>query len=186
MFTDGDFNVGVTETERLEDYRGRQAQGTGIYLSVYSFGRGNYRTTRDADHRPGRQRDGGLCRQPATRRAACSGRGLRQRAFPIADDVKIQVEFNPARVAEVPADRLRDPAAERGGLQQRPRRRGRGGIRRVASTAALRDHPRRRAQPDSRAALATRTASAWAAAIERQRSASCRCATSCRAKRPRG
>ena len=45
MFTDGDFNVGVTDNKRLEDYVADK-RGTGIYLSVYGFGRGNYQDAR--------------------------------------------------------------------------------------------------------------------------------------------
>lgn len=45
MFTDGDFNVGVTDNLRLEDYVEAKRE-TGIYLSVYGFGRGNYQDAR--------------------------------------------------------------------------------------------------------------------------------------------
>ncbi|MDP1205893.1 hypothetical protein Q6273_28750, partial [Klebsiella pneumoniae] len=45
MFTDGDFNVGVTDDKRLEDYVADKRR-TGIYLSVYGFGRGNYQDAR--------------------------------------------------------------------------------------------------------------------------------------------
>ena len=55
--------------------------------------------------------------------------------FPIADDVKIQVEFNPGAGRRVPADRLRDAHAEPRGLQQRPGRRRRD--RRGPSVTAL-------------------------------------------------
>ena len=36
----------------------------------------------------------------------------------IAKDVKIQVEFNPALVSRIPADRLRNPGAQPRGFQQ--------------------------------------------------------------------
>ena len=39
--------------------------------------------------------------------------------FTIAKDVKIQIEFNPAQVVGIPADRLRDAGAEARGFQQR-------------------------------------------------------------------
>jgi Ca-activated chloride channel family protein len=45
MFTDGDFNVGVTDDRRLEDYVADKRK-TGIYLSVYGFGRGNLQDDR--------------------------------------------------------------------------------------------------------------------------------------------
>ena len=38
----------------------------------------------------------------------------------VAKDVKFQVEFNPAVVSRVEADRLREPRARRARLQQRP------------------------------------------------------------------
>ena len=59
--------------------------------------------------------------------------------FTIAKDVKIQVEFNPARVAEYRLHRLRDAPAAPRGLQQRPGRRRRD-RRRPPRHRALRDH----------------------------------------------
>ena len=54
----------------------------------------------DADPGPDRERHGGLCRRAWTRRGSCSATTSPRSLFPIADDVKIQVEFNPARVSE--------------------------------------------------------------------------------------
>ena len=98
MFTDGDFNVGVTDDKRLEDYVAEKRR-TGIYLSVYGFGRGNYQ---DARMQTIAQAGNGMAAyvddlQEARR---LFGPGFDRGAFPIADDVKIQVEFNPARVLE--------------------------------------------------------------------------------------
>ena len=60
----------------------------------------------------------------------------------VAKDVKIQVEFNPRCRRRLSADRLREPAAEPGGLQRRPqgRRRDR---RRAHRDGAVRDRPGR-------------------------------------------
>ena len=41
MATDGDFNVGITDPEQLQDLVERKRE-TGIYLSVLGFGAGNY------------------------------------------------------------------------------------------------------------------------------------------------
>jgi Ca-activated chloride channel family protein len=98
MFTDGDFNVGVTDDKRLEDYvADRRADG--IYLSVYGFGRGNYQ---DARMQAIAQAGNGIAAYVDDLNEARRLFGPRfdQGAFPIADDVKIQVEFNPARVSE--------------------------------------------------------------------------------------
>ncbi len=98
MFTDGDFNVGVTDDKRLEDYVADKRK-TGIYLSVYGFGRGNYQDARmQAIAQAGNGTAGYVSDLKEARRLF--GPQFDKGAFPIADDVKIQVEFNPARVAE--------------------------------------------------------------------------------------
>jgi Ca-activated chloride channel family protein len=98
MVTDGDFNVGITQDERLEDFVARK-RDTGIYLSVMGFGRGNYN---DALMQTIAQAGNGTAGYVDTLQEA--RRLLVEEAsstlFPIANDVKIQVEFNPARVAE--------------------------------------------------------------------------------------
>ena len=98
MFTDGDFNVGVTEDKRLEDYVAEKRE-TGIYLSVYGFGRGNYQDARmQAIAQAGNGTAAYVDDLDEARRLF--GPAFDRGAFPIADDVKIQVEFNPARVSE--------------------------------------------------------------------------------------
>ena len=98
MVTDGDFNVGITQDERLEDFVARKRE-TGIYLSVMGFGLGNYN---DALMQTIAQAGNGTAGYVDTLQEA--RRLLVEEAsstlFPIANDVKIQVEFNPARVAE--------------------------------------------------------------------------------------
>ena len=98
MFTDGDFNVGVTDNKRLEDYVADKRK-TGIYLSVYGFGRGNYQ---DARMQAIAQAGNGVAAYVDSLDEArrLFGPAFDRGAFPIADDVKIQVEFNPARVSE--------------------------------------------------------------------------------------
>lgn len=98
LATDGDFNVGVTSDERLEDFVTRKRE-TGVYLSVFGFGRGNYN---DQMMQAIAQAGNGTAAYIDTLREARKvlNDELSSTLFPIADDVKIQVEFNPARVAE--------------------------------------------------------------------------------------
>lgn len=96
--TDGDFNVGINNPQQLEDFISRKRE-TGIYLSVYGFGGGNYN---DALMQRLAQNGNGVATYIDTVNEA--RRVLRDEfasnLFTIANDVKIQVEFNPARVAE--------------------------------------------------------------------------------------
>ena len=98
LATDGDFNADITDFDELEAFIARKRE-SGVSLSVLGFGMGND--------------DGALMR-----RLARSGNGnavnidsapearkaLVEEAtpllFPIAKDVKIQVEFNPAAIGE--------------------------------------------------------------------------------------
>ncbi|MBU1540607.1 MAG: VWA domain-containing protein [Alphaproteobacteria bacterium] len=98
MFTDGDFNVGVTDDMRLEDYVEAKRE-TGIYLSVYGFGRGNYQDARMQTIAQAGNGTAAYIDDPGEARRLF-GPAFDRGAFPIADDVKIQVEFNPARVSE--------------------------------------------------------------------------------------
>ncbi len=98
LLTDGDFNVGVTNNRTLEDFVADQRR-TGVYLSIYGFGRGNYQ---DARMQTLSQAGNGTAAYIDTEAEAT--RVFRDdfagSMFPIADDVKIQIEFNPARVSE--------------------------------------------------------------------------------------
>jgi len=98
LATDGDFNVGIADPERLEDFVARKRE-TGVFLSVLGFGRGNYN---DVMMQKLAQAGNGNAAYVDTLNEARKvlvdevGGTL----FPIAKDVKIQVEFNPAQVAE--------------------------------------------------------------------------------------
>ena len=96
--TDGDFNVGINNPDQLQDFVERKRE-TGIYLSVFGFGGGNYN---DALMQRLAQNGNGVAVYIDTLNEA--RRVLRDEMasnlFTIANDVKIQVEFNPARVAE--------------------------------------------------------------------------------------
>jgi Ca-activated chloride channel homolog len=98
LATDGDFNVGESSDQALERLV-EDNRGDGIYLSVLGFGRGNFN---DALMQTIAQNGNGTASYIDTLSEA--RKVLVEEAastlFPIADDVKIQVEFNPARVAE--------------------------------------------------------------------------------------
>lgn len=98
LITDGDFNVGITNSEELQDFVERK-RDAGIYLSVFGVGDGNYN---DALMQKLAQNGNGTAGYIDT-----LNEGRRQlsedfaaNSFPIAKDVKIQVEFNPARISE--------------------------------------------------------------------------------------
>jgi len=98
LATDGDFNVGITNQDELKGYIERE-RGKGVFLSVLGFGMGNYN---DALMQALAQNGNGTAAYIDTVQEA--RKTLVEEAgstlFPIAKDVKIQVEFNPATVAE--------------------------------------------------------------------------------------
>jgi Ca-activated chloride channel homolog len=98
LATDGDFNVGITDPEELKSFVERKRE-TGIYLSVLGFGRGNYN---DEMMQVLAQNGNGNAAYIDTLNEA--RKVLVDEAsstlFPIAKDVKIQVEFNPHTVSE--------------------------------------------------------------------------------------
>ncbi len=105
LATDGDFNVGVSDPEGLSAYVARKRDRQGTYLSVLGFAAATLTMPRCRRWRRERQRAGGLHRH-AVGSPQGAGRPADGALFPIADDVKVQVEWNPAAVAEIPADRL--------------------------------------------------------------------------------
>jgi len=98
LVTDGDFNVGIADPARLKDFVTDQRK-TGVYLSVYGFGRGNYN---DAMMQALAQNGNGTAAYVDSLQEARKlfRTDFTSTMFPIADDVKIQVEFNPAQVSE--------------------------------------------------------------------------------------
>ncbi len=98
LATDGDFNIGASSDEdlkRLIEDRRRD----GIYLSVLGFGQGNLN---DSLMQTLAQNGNGTAAYIDT--LAEAQKTLVEEAgstlFPIAKDVKVQVEFNPDRIAE--------------------------------------------------------------------------------------
>lgn len=98
LATDGDFNVGQTSDDALQDLIERK-RDKGIYLSVLGFGQGNYQ---DAMMQTLAQNGNGTAAYIDTLSEAQKVlvNEATSTLFPIAKDVKIQVEFNPATVAE--------------------------------------------------------------------------------------
>jgi Ca-activated chloride channel family protein len=98
LATDGDFNVGLSGPEELQAMIAEE-RASGTYLSVLGFGRGNLD---DATMQALAQNGNGTASYIDTLSEAQKvlGDQLTGALFPIADDVKIQVEWNPATVAE--------------------------------------------------------------------------------------
>ena len=98
LATDGDFNVGIRDPEVLKDFISRKRK-SGVYLSVLGFGQGNYN---DALMQKLAQNGNGNAAyidslNEARKVLVDEASGT---MFTIANDVKIQIEFNPAMVAE--------------------------------------------------------------------------------------
>lgn len=97
LATDGDFNIGISDPEELTDYISRE-RDKGIYLSIFGFGRGNLD---DATMQALAQNGNGQAAYIDTINEARKVLVDQVQSFePIADDLKIQVEFNPAHVSE--------------------------------------------------------------------------------------
>ena len=98
LATDGDFNVGITDSDELESFVARKRE-SGVFLSVLGFGRGNYNDAlmqRLAQHGNG---NAAYIDSLNEARKALVDEATAM-LFPIAKDVKIQVEFNPAAISE--------------------------------------------------------------------------------------
>ncbi len=98
LATDGDFNVGLSDPETLKAFIADK-RDSGTYLSVLGFGRGNLD---DATMQALAQNGNGQAAYIDTLAEAQKVLvdQLTGALFPIANDVKIQVEFNPAQIAE--------------------------------------------------------------------------------------
>lgn len=98
LATDGDFNVGINNPEDMKTAIEKN-RDSGTYLSVLGFGRGNYR---DDMMQTLAQNGNGTAAYIDTLAEAQKTLvdNLSGALFSIANDVKIQVEFNPAAIAE--------------------------------------------------------------------------------------
>ena len=141
LCTDGDFNVGVTERERPAT-TDRERAASGVFLTVLGFGMGNLKDQTRWKRSPTRATATTPTSTPSTRRRKVfveQGGTL----VTVAKDVKIQVEFNPAKVDAYRLIGYENRIAEGRGLQRRHegRRRHR---QRPHGHRALRDRPGRR------------------------------------------
>jgi len=98
LATDGDFNVGITDPNALEDFVTRE-RNSGVYLTVLGFGEDNYN---DLMMQKLAQAGNGTAAYIDTLNEARKVfvEQMSGTLFTIAKDVKIQIEFNPNRVAE--------------------------------------------------------------------------------------
>ncbi|MEM1047130.1 MAG: VWA domain-containing protein [Pseudomonadota bacterium] len=97
LATDGDFNVGMSDTDQLKNYIAEKRK-TGVFLSVLGFGEGNYN---DGLMQVLAQNGNGNAAYIDTLKEAekVLVTEATRTLFPIAKDVKIQIEFNPAAVS---------------------------------------------------------------------------------------
>ena len=98
LATDGDFNVGMSDPQALGRFI-RERRGAGIYLTVLGFGTGDLN---DRILQSLAQHGNGVAAYidsvPEARRVLAEQTA--QALVPIADDVRIRVEFNPAEVLD--------------------------------------------------------------------------------------
>ncbi|MBN2071718.1 MAG: von Willebrand factor type A domain-containing protein [Candidatus Krumholzibacteriota bacterium] len=98
LATDGDFNVGISSSSELIEFIEKK-RDDGIFLTVLGFGMGNYK-----DHRLEQLADKGNGNHAYIDNIMEAKKVLvndiTATLYTIAKDVKIQVEFNPAKVAE--------------------------------------------------------------------------------------
>ena len=97
LATDGDFNLGMTDPKQLENFIAGKRK-TGIYLSIFGVGAGNLNDA--LMQRLAQSGNGNAAYIDSLLEARKAlGQELGSTMFPIANDVKVQVEFNPAQVA---------------------------------------------------------------------------------------
>ncbi len=98
LATDGDFNVGMSDTNALLDYIKKQRK-LGITLTTLGFGQGNYN-----DHLMEQLADHGNGNHAYIDTLSEARKVLMEQVgatlFTVASDAKIQVEFNPDQVSE--------------------------------------------------------------------------------------
>jgi Ca-activated chloride channel family protein len=98
LATDGDFNVGITDLATLRRFVSEK-KDKGIYLSIFGVGLDNLNDSlMTALAHAGNGNAAYIDSALEGRKALVSQLGAT--VFPVADDAKIQIEFNPARVAE--------------------------------------------------------------------------------------
>ena len=98
LATDGDFNVGISDVGQLQRFVASKRE-SGVFLSVLGFGMGNLN---DELMQALAQNGNGVAAYIDTLSEARKVLvdGATSMLFPIAKDVKVQVEFNPAAISE--------------------------------------------------------------------------------------
>lgn len=97
LATDGDFNLGMTDPKQLEKFIVDKRK-TGIYLSIFGVGEGNLNDALMQRLAQSGNGNAAYIDSLLEARKAMSEE-LGSTMFPIANDVKVQVEFNPEQVA---------------------------------------------------------------------------------------
>ena len=98
MATDGDFNVGTSDTDELKKYVAKQRE-SGVTLTMLGYGSGNIRDElMEGIANVGNGNYAYIDSAMEARKVL--GSELSSTLFTIAKDVKIQIEFNPAFVKE--------------------------------------------------------------------------------------
>lgn len=97
LATDGDFNLGMTDPKQLEQFIAAKRK-TGIYLSIFGVGEGNLNDALMQRLAQSGNGNAAYIDSLLEARKALSEE-LGSTMFPIANDVKVQVEFNPDQVA---------------------------------------------------------------------------------------
>ena len=96
LATDGDFNVGTSSTAELERMVSHEKE-SGVFLTILGFGRGNYKDARMENlSNKGNGNAAYIDSLLEAKKVLVSEMG--GTLLTIAKDVKIQVEFNPAKV----------------------------------------------------------------------------------------
>ena len=98
LATDGDFNVGISDPTRMKDFI-TEKRDSGIFLTVLGFGDGNYN---DVIMQQLAQNGNGTAAYIDTLKEARKVlvQEFSSTVFPIAKDLKFQIEFNPSIVSE--------------------------------------------------------------------------------------
>lgn len=96
LATDGDFNIGITDPKQLEQFVAAKRK-TGVYLSVFGVGMGNLNDALIQRLTQSGNGNAAYIDSLLEARKAMSEE-LGSTMFPIANDVKVQVEFNPGQV----------------------------------------------------------------------------------------
>jgi len=97
LATDGDFNIGISDPQELEKFIANKRK-SGVYLSIFGVGQDNLND--DLMQRLAQSGNGNAAYIDSlleARKALIDE--LSSTMFPIANDVKVQVEFNPKLVA---------------------------------------------------------------------------------------